>query len=538
VTGRVHDDGAAGLANVVRELSTARNVRAVRSIVAHAARSATAADGATFVLRDGDHCYYADEDAIAPLWRGRRFPADACISGWVMRHGTPAVIEDIYADDRIPHDAYRPTFVQSLVMVPVRRTDPIGAIGIYWAARHEATAGEIEFLQALADCTVVTLEHIRVLAELETRVGERTLALSELYGQYRTLVDTTPNAVVIHDGDIVLFANRAAAVLWGVDAPDDVIGTSVIDTVTPEDRDTVRALYQEVLDGGDPLEGHRREFVRPDGARRTAELFAARIVWLDRPAIQVELRDITDRVKGDDVLRALTVELSKAVALKNRVLATATHDMRNPLTSILGFVDVLQRDDIGDDDRRVALRAIERQGRLLDALVSDLLALSVVEGGELHLDRAAVDLGALVVETLGDLRVADVADVEVDVPPGTLVDADRQRAAQIVSNLATNACRYGGGHIRVSATAVSSDGEGGAWVDLRVRDDGPGVDPEVVSRLFEPFSAGRNGRVEGTSTGLGLSIVRAVARAHGGDAWLDAGDGPGACFVVRLPAAR
>jgi PAS domain S-box-containing protein len=535
---RVHRDGAAGLAKVVQELSTARNVGAVRSIVAHAARSMTAADGATFVLRDGDQCYYADEDAIAPLWRGRRFPADTCISGWVMQRGTAAVIEDIYADERIPHDAYRPTFVQSLVMVPVRRTDPIGAIGIYWAARHQATADEIEFLQALADCTVVTLEHIRVLAELETRVGERTLALSELYGQYRTLVDTTPNAVIIHDGDFVLFANRAAAVLWGVDSPEDVIGTSIIDTVVRGYRDTVSALYQDVLDGGDPLDGHRREFVRPDGATRTVEIFAARIVWRDRPALQVELRDVTDRVAADESLRAATVELSKAVAMKNHVLATATHDMRNPLTSILGFVDVLQRDDIGDDDRRVALHAIERQGRQLDALVGDLLSLSVVEGGELHLERAAVDLGPLVLETLGDLHAADATDVEVDVPPGTLVDADRQRVAQILGNLVTNARRYGGRHIIVSATAVSSDEEGGAWVDLRVRDDGPGVDPDVVARLFQPFSAGRNGRAEGTSTGLGLSIVRAISRAHGGDAWLEAGDRPGASFVVRLPAAR
>lgn len=109
------------LIGVVQQLSLARDVAAVTDIVRSAARSLTGADGATFVLRDGDQCFYAEEDAIAPLWKGQRFPMSACISGWVMLNGQPAVIDDIYADPRIPADAYRPTFVKSLAMVPVRR---------------------------------------------------------------------------------------------------------------------------------------------------------------------------------------------------------------------------------------------------------------------------------------------------------------------------------------------------------------------------------------------------------------------------------
>jgi GAF domain-containing protein len=78
---------------------------------------------------------------------------DTCISGWVMLNGQATAIPDIYADPRIPVDAYRPTFVKSLVMVPIRRQAPIGAIGTYWASHHSATAVEIEMLQALADTT-------------------------------------------------------------------------------------------------------------------------------------------------------------------------------------------------------------------------------------------------------------------------------------------------------------------------------------------------------------------------------------------------
>jgi len=119
------------LLDAVTALASARDEAGVCNIVRRAARELTAADGVTFVLRKGNYCFYADEDAIAPLWKGRQFPIDTCISGWAMIHRQHVVIPDIYSDDRIPHDAYRPTFVKSLMMVPVRREDPIAAIGAY-----------------------------------------------------------------------------------------------------------------------------------------------------------------------------------------------------------------------------------------------------------------------------------------------------------------------------------------------------------------------------------------------------------------------
>lgn len=88
------------LVGVIQELSGARTLLRVQELVRTAARQLTGADGATFVLRDGDLCFYADEDAIEPLWKGQRFPLSTCISGWTMLHSKPAVIEDIYADAR------------------------------------------------------------------------------------------------------------------------------------------------------------------------------------------------------------------------------------------------------------------------------------------------------------------------------------------------------------------------------------------------------------------------------------------------------
>ncbi|MBL8708099.1 MAG: diguanylate cyclase [Rhodospirillaceae bacterium] len=162
------------LINAIQELSLARHADDVAAVVRHTARALVGADGATFVLKDGDHCYYKDEDAIAPLWKGRRFPLETCISGWSMMQRQPVVIEDIYLDARIPHEAYRPTFVKSLVMVPIRTREPIGAIGTYWAQHHRASDVDVQTLQALADSTSVALENVQVYAELEERVRRRT----------------------------------------------------------------------------------------------------------------------------------------------------------------------------------------------------------------------------------------------------------------------------------------------------------------------------------------------------------------------------
>jgi signal transduction histidine kinase/DNA-binding NarL/FixJ family response regulator len=165
------------LVKVVQELSLARSLDEITAIVRIAARELTGADGATFVLREGDMCFYADENAIQPLWKGRRFPIDVCIGGWCMQHKQQVIIEDVYGDERIPYEAYKRTFIKSLVMVPIRKEAPIGAIGNYWASPHLATPEEVGLIQALADTTSVAMENVQLYNELEQRVRERTAQL-------------------------------------------------------------------------------------------------------------------------------------------------------------------------------------------------------------------------------------------------------------------------------------------------------------------------------------------------------------------------
>ena len=149
------------LAAAVEKLSAADGMEGIIATVRDCARAISGADGVSFVLRDEGQCHYVEEDAIGPLWKGKRFPLTACISGWCMLNDSAAVIPDIYLDARIPHDAYRPTFVRSLVMVPVRAKEPIAAIGSYWSHVRDFDDMEVAMLEALSRSTAAAISAVQ-----------------------------------------------------------------------------------------------------------------------------------------------------------------------------------------------------------------------------------------------------------------------------------------------------------------------------------------------------------------------------------------
>ncbi|MBD2727043.1 response regulator [Nostoc sp. FACHB-892] len=180
---------------VVKDLACVRTIEEIIEIVRLAARDLTNADGVTFVLRDGECCHYVDENAIGPLWKGMRFPIKSCISGWAMLNKQAAVIEDIYQDARIPLDAYKVTFVKSLVMVPIRISDPLGAIGAYWSTPHRATPEEIELLETLTETTAVAIANVQLFQKLTNQNALKDKFIAMLAHELRNPVAPISNGV-------------------------------------------------------------------------------------------------------------------------------------------------------------------------------------------------------------------------------------------------------------------------------------------------------------------------------------------------------
>jgi two-component sensor histidine kinase len=220
------------LIETIEALSATRTMAEVADVIRKAARRISGADGVAFVLRDNDKCWYFDEDAIGPLWKGKRFPLTACISGWAMLNRQTVVIPDIYLDDRIPHDAYRPTFVKSLVMTPVRMEDPLAAIGAYWAKSHTPSPEVVRKLQVMARATASALESGRLhdslvdsrmhgaflLQELDHRV-KNTLAIVQSISRQTLRATPSPEAFAEVFEDRILALSQAHELLtrraWG-----------------------------------------------------------------------------------------------------------------------------------------------------------------------------------------------------------------------------------------------------------------------------------------------------------------------------------
>jgi len=230
------------LVGAVNELSEAADIGEVRSVVSAAARNLTGADGAAYIVRDGKQCFYAEEDAIEPLWKGQYFPIDECISGWVMVYRQAVAVSDIDLDERLRPETYGTTFVKSMAMVPIRSSAPVGAIGTYWDRIHTPSKAEISALQSLADATAVTLENVSLnsfalndsLSGLYNRRGffsrgsERISSNRDL-GVGTSVVFAALNGIQqINDehgyeaGDEAI--RRAGAALQSACAPDAVIG--------------------------------------------------------------------------------------------------------------------------------------------------------------------------------------------------------------------------------------------------------------------------------------------------------------------------
>jgi len=141
-------------------LSVAASIEEIIAIVRSTARSVCSADGVTFVLRDEGKCHYVEEDAIGPLWKGQKFPMETCISGWAMLNKSTAAIEDIFQDPRIPHDVYRKTFVNSLVMVPVGGASPVAAMGAYWRDKSAFNADDVKTVEELAAAVSCAMQRL------------------------------------------------------------------------------------------------------------------------------------------------------------------------------------------------------------------------------------------------------------------------------------------------------------------------------------------------------------------------------------------
>ena len=276
------------------------------------------------------------------------------------------------------------------------------------------------------------------------------------------------------------------------------------------------------------------------GAALIATLVLVRLTGLVHLVDQARIAERRARRDADaarDQLQEQNATLLELDRLKDDLLSTVSHELRTPLTSISGYVELLLEEQ-GDSLDRRHLEVVQRNTARLLGLVSDLLLAARLQSTDLELQMAPVDLRLLVEEAADSARPhADAARVAlrvrvVDVP---LVEGERDRLAQLLDNLVSNAIKFtpAGGEVEIVLGSQNGD------VSIEVSDTGIGLTEEEIAQLFTRFyraSSAVDAQIPGT--GLGLYIAKAIVEAHGGRISVRSAAGTGTTFVIEFPSAR
>jgi two-component system phosphate regulon sensor histidine kinase PhoR len=250
--------------------------------------------------------------------------------------------------------------------------------------------------------------------------------------------------------------------------------------------------------------------------------------------------DSSGSVQGTVLVFHDVTRLKKLEGARRDFVANVSHELRTPLSLIKGYVETLLNG--AKDQPEVAekfLRTIDRNAERLRLLMEDLLTVSQLESGGLQMEFRPVALLPLCRKICEDFRpraAGRKATLNADLPELT-VRADLHRLEQVLSNLVDNAIKYGreGGAVQITARALPETNQ----VEVAVVDNGPGIPPESLDRVFERFYRVDKGRSRDQGgTGLGLSIVKHIVLSHGGRIWVESKPGQGAAFRFTLPVGK
>ena len=371
------------------------------------------------------------------------------------------------------------------------------------------------------------------------REAEERLRESEEH--FRKVFEMSPDAVYVHVGGKIVIANLAAAILFGYDAPEDLVGIDTFSLYHPEAHAMIKARRSAMLNQGleEPLIEHR--YIRRDGELFTGEARATKFVWQGEAAILIFVRDTTERRRFEEELIAARDRAEIANRAKSEFLANMSHELRTPLNAIIGFSEILK------DDRLSGIRPpreyaidIHESGLHLLNIINDVLDMAKIEAGKLVLEEEAVDIAAEIATGLrmvgpradeGGLALA--TDIERGLP---FMLADRRLFKQILLNLLSNAVKF---TLRDGSITVRARREKGGGLSISVADTGIGIRPADLERVLQPFGQAESGlarRYEGT--GLGLPICKALVELHGGSIEIASEPGAGTTVTVHFPAER
>ncbi len=490
-------EGMEALQRIGRKVTSILELDSVLTAVVDSAVELTGAEEGSLLLLDevtGEIYMRAARNFREDFVRTFRMPIKDSLPGEVLRTGQPLLL-----NTATPKKIKTSYLVHTLMYVPMQVSDRvIGVLGVDNRRSGHPFSGEhLELVSALADYAAIAVENARLYSSSELERKKLEMLLTSIQ-----------DGVIVTDEDgRIMFINQAVRTAFQLD-DDDLIGRQFQDVI--EHQDLLDMLIKE--NDSNPYRG---EIAMDDG-----RVLSAQVTPIQGVGRAVIMQDITylkelDRIKSDFV-------------------STVSHDLRSPLTAILGYIELLGRVGKLNPQQEEFVRRIQASVENITTLINDLLDLGRIEAG-FDARKEIVPLSAIIRYTAESMRgeaEKKEQNLSVVLPEGLPhILGNPVRLRQMLENLLGNALRYtpSGGDIQVKARTEANQ------VIIDVSDNGPGIPPADQPYIFDKFYRASNTPVDMPGAGLGLAIVKSIVESHHGRIWVTSTMDQGSTFTVVLP---
>ncbi len=381
--------------------------------------------------------------------------------------------------------------------------------------------------------------------KLQRKRTEEALQSSE--ERYRSLVEISPDALLVEADDKIVFINSAGLKLFKAGEAAEIIGKPALQFFHPDDREIVRQQMHALLKEHQAIPFTEYRVLRSDGSVVEVEIAAAPLSFEGKASAQIILHDVSDRKLAEEEIRRLNLELEQRVVERTAELESAnkeleafsysvSHDLRAPLRHIEGFVEIFRatKGPVLDKEAQNYLQTIAEAAKQMGRLIDDLLAFSRTARAELRKTR--INLNEIVRNVLREVELdASERMVEWQIDHLPPAEGDASLIHQVFLNLISNALKYTRPRkrARIEVGAKNEEGE----IILFVKDNGVGFDMRYVHKLFSVFQR-LHRATDFEGTGIGLANVRRIVSRHGGRTWAEGAVDTGAAFYFTLPRIR
>ncbi len=485
------------LQRIGRKVTSILELDSVLTAVVDAAVELTGAEEGSLLLMDettGELYMRAARNFREDFVRTFRVPIKDTLPGEVLRTGQPLLL-----NTATPKKIKTSYLVHTLMYVPIQVSDRvIGVLGVdNRRSGHPFSDYHLDVVYALADYAAIAVENARLFASSQV---ERE--------KLETLLTQVQDGVVVLDEDArIMLLNQSAQAAFGLEGR-DLVGRQVQDVIQHPD-------LLEILNGQKDSTPYRGEITLADG-----RVLSAQVTPISGVGLAVIMQDITylkelDRIKSDFV-------------------STVSHDLRSPLTAILGYVELLGRVGELNSQQEGFIQRIQVSVENITSLINDLLDLGRIESG-FDARKEIVPLAAIIRYTIESMRSQAEEkgqNLVLDIPEGLPhILGNPVRLRQMLENLVANAINYTpkDGEIRVTTRSESEQ------VIIAVSDTGPGIPHADQPYIFDKFYRASNIPPDTPGAGLGLAIVRSIVENHQGRIWVSSTPGQGSTFTIVLP---